>query len=188
MCNSGAKDNLGQVIDFIWLGIGATVCKCPHPGAAAMNDRAARALGGPAMTTSALNANLQSVITDFNLVDPAGRLCRYVRVVLLMIAEIMIAESALRQDALTLAPACPPEKIRQGTSNAESDLPTCGQCPHGGNRPNSLLRSANCYQPYNASNLGTQLATLHHRRAGQAASRIKRCFVLKFGGSQMVRP
>jgi hypothetical protein len=41
MCNTGAKDNLGQVADFIRLGIGATVCKCPHPGAGAMNDRAA---------------------------------------------------------------------------------------------------------------------------------------------------
>jgi hypothetical protein len=40
MCNNGAKDNLGQVADFIWLGIGATVCKCPHPGIAAANDRA----------------------------------------------------------------------------------------------------------------------------------------------------
>jgi hypothetical protein len=41
MCNNGAKDNLGQVADFIWLGIGATVRKCPHPSTAAMNDRAA---------------------------------------------------------------------------------------------------------------------------------------------------
>ena len=41
MCNNGAKDNLGQVADFIWLGIGTTVCKCPHAGTAAMNDRAA---------------------------------------------------------------------------------------------------------------------------------------------------
>ena len=41
MCNNGAKDNLGQVADFIWLAIGATVCECPHPGTAAMNHRAA---------------------------------------------------------------------------------------------------------------------------------------------------
>jgi hypothetical protein len=41
MCNYGAKDNLGQVADFMWLGIAATVCKCPHAGTAAMNDRAA---------------------------------------------------------------------------------------------------------------------------------------------------
>lgn len=41
MCNNGAKNNLGQVADFIWLGIGTTVCKCPHAGTAAMNDRAA---------------------------------------------------------------------------------------------------------------------------------------------------
>jgi hypothetical protein len=41
MCNNGAKDNLGQIADFIWLSIRATVCECPHPGIAAMNDRAA---------------------------------------------------------------------------------------------------------------------------------------------------
>ncbi|SRR5271157_3477003 len=41
MCNNGAKDNLRQVADFIRLGMGSTVCKCPHPGAAAMNDRVA---------------------------------------------------------------------------------------------------------------------------------------------------
>jgi hypothetical protein len=41
MCNNGAKDNLGQVADFIWLGIGATVCNCPHAGTATTNDRAA---------------------------------------------------------------------------------------------------------------------------------------------------
>jgi hypothetical protein len=41
MCNNGAKDNLGQDADFIWLGSGVTVRKCPHPGTAEMNDRAA---------------------------------------------------------------------------------------------------------------------------------------------------
>jgi len=41
MCNKGAKDNLGQVADFIRLGSGATVGKCPHAGTAAMNARAA---------------------------------------------------------------------------------------------------------------------------------------------------
>jgi hypothetical protein len=41
MCNNGAKDDLGQDADFIWLGSGVTVRKCPHPGTAEMNDRAA---------------------------------------------------------------------------------------------------------------------------------------------------
>ena len=41
MCNNGAKGNLGQVADFIWLGSGTTVCKCPHAGTAARNARAA---------------------------------------------------------------------------------------------------------------------------------------------------
>jgi hypothetical protein len=36
MCNNGAKDNSGKVADSIWLGIRATVRKCPHPGTAAM--------------------------------------------------------------------------------------------------------------------------------------------------------
>jgi hypothetical protein len=42
-CNNSAKDNLGQVADFISLGSGAAVCQCPYPGTAAMNDRAAQA-------------------------------------------------------------------------------------------------------------------------------------------------
>jgi len=41
MRNNGAKNHLGQVADFIWLGIAATVCNCPHPGTAVMNDQAA---------------------------------------------------------------------------------------------------------------------------------------------------
>ena len=41
MCNNGAKDNSGKVADSIWLGLRAPVRKCPHPGTAAMNDRAA---------------------------------------------------------------------------------------------------------------------------------------------------
>jgi hypothetical protein len=40
MCNSGAKDNLGQVSDFIGWALGATVCKRPHAGTAETNDRA----------------------------------------------------------------------------------------------------------------------------------------------------
>ena len=41
MCNNGAKGNLGQVADFIWLGIVATLYKCPNPGIAAINGPAA---------------------------------------------------------------------------------------------------------------------------------------------------
>jgi hypothetical protein len=32
MCNSGAKDNLGQVDDFIWLGIGGIRLQVPASG------------------------------------------------------------------------------------------------------------------------------------------------------------